>query len=66
MGDPGESGTWGLHAFGMEATAHATFDSFTIPSEGRLGWFYGADRWGEGEFFPFRITELRLVGPSID
>ncbi len=60
-GDPDGSGVFGLHTFGGEFTAHATFDGVTIPSEGRLGWHYGSDRWDQGEFFRYRITDLELL-----
>jgi hypothetical protein len=60
-GDPDGTGTFGVHVFGGEFTAHTAFDGVTIPSEGRLGWHYGTDRWGEGEFFRYRITNLELV-----
>jgi hypothetical protein len=58
-GDPDNSGTWGLHRFGFEATDHASFDGVSIPSEGRAGWHFGTDRWDDG--FRYRITDLRLV-----
>jgi hypothetical protein len=60
-GDPEGTGHWGLHPFGGEITAWATFDGLTIPSAGRFGWYFGTDRWEEGEFFRYRITELRLL-----
>jgi hypothetical protein len=60
-GDPDGTGEFGLHPFGGDFSAHATFDGATIPSEGRLGWHYGTDRWSEGEFFQYRITDLELV-----
>jgi hypothetical protein len=63
-GDPDRSGTWAVHPFGGEVTGYATFDGVTIPAAGRVGWFYGTDRWPEGEFFRYRITDLRLVGSS--
>jgi hypothetical protein len=31
------------------------------PAPGRAGWFFGTDRWPVGEFFRYRITDLRLV-----
>ena len=58
-GDPDETGVFGLHPFGMDVTATATFSGLTVPSEGRVGWFHGTPRWSEGEFFRFRITALR-------
>lgn len=61
-GDPDNTGHWGLHPFGGEITEHATFDGVTVPCAGRIGWFYGTDRLSTGEFFRFRLTNLRLVG----
>lgn len=59
-GDPDGTGNWGLWPFGGEFTSHATFDGVTIPVAGSLGWHYGTDRWVEGEFFRYRITDLSL------
>jgi hypothetical protein len=47
--------------FGGQITAHATFNGLTIPSAGRFGWYFGTNRWSQGEFFRYRITELRLA-----
>jgi hypothetical protein len=63
-GDPAGDGRFGWHRFGGEITGHAGFAGLTIPSAGRLGWFYGTDRWAEGEFFRYRITGLQPVGPA--
>jgi hypothetical protein len=60
-GDPNNRGSWAYYPFGFEATAYATFDGVTIPSSGRAGWFYGTDRWNEGEFFRCEITDYHLV-----
>lgn len=60
-GDPDGTGQFGVHTFGGEFTAHATFDGVTIPSQGRLGWHDGTNRWHEGEFFRYRITNLELL-----
>jgi hypothetical protein len=32
----------------------------SIPSVGRVGWFFGTDPWDDGEFFRYRITDLAL------
>lgn len=61
-GDPSQTGTHALHPFGMEATAHRTFSGVTIPSAGRAGWHYGTDRWPDGIFFEYEITDLHLLG----
>jgi hypothetical protein len=60
-GDPDNSGTWGHHPFGFEATGYKTFGGVTIPIAGRAGWFLGTDRWSEGEFFRCEITDYELV-----
>ena len=59
-GDPRQDGRFANHAFGIDVTEHATYDAVTIPSAGRVGWFFGTDRWDEGEFFRYRITDLVL------
>jgi hypothetical protein len=61
-GDPDGTGTWAWHPFGGEATGYRTFDGVTIPSQGRVGWFFGTDRWPDAAFFRYRITDLHLVG----
>ena len=60
-GDPNNTGAWGLHAFGFEATARATFGGVTLPTQGRVGWFPRTELWAKGEYFRFALTELRLV-----
>jgi hypothetical protein len=60
-GDPDNSGTWAWHPFGGEITGYSTFDGVTIPSAGRVGWFFGTDRWADGEFFRYQITDLYLI-----
>jgi len=62
-GDPdGDGFRW--HRFGGEITGHASFGGLTIPSAGRLGRHPGEDRFTDGEFFRYRITELQPVGPA--
>jgi hypothetical protein len=60
-GDPDRTGSWTWHPFGGEVTGHHSFGGVTIPSAGRIGWHFGTDRWPDGEFFRFRITDLHLV-----
>ena len=59
-GDPDNTGRWEPHPFGGTVSAYRTFDGVTIPSAGTLGWYYGTDRWPEGEFFRYEITALHL------
>jgi uncharacterized protein DUF6544 len=63
-GDPDNTGSWSWHPFGGEITGYATFDGVTIPSAGRVGWFFGTDRWPASEFFRYQITDLHLVGAA--
>lgn len=60
-GDPDGTGTWGWHPFGGELSAYRTFSGITIPTTGRIGWHFGTDRWGIGEFFRFTITDMQLL-----
>jgi hypothetical protein len=62
-GNPDGDG-FGWHRFGGEITGYASFGGLTIPSAGRLGWHPGGDRWADGEFFRYRITELQPLGPD--
>jgi hypothetical protein len=64
-GDPDNTGAFGWHRFGGELTGYRSFQGLAIPTEGRLGWFYGSDRWPAGEFFRYQITDLQPVtGPA--
>jgi hypothetical protein len=63
-GDPDRSGAWGLYPFGGQLTGYRTFGELTVPSAGRIGWFYGTDRWSEGEFFRFQLTALEPTTAS--
>jgi hypothetical protein len=63
-GDPDNTGTWTWHPFGGEITGYRTLDGVTIPSSGRVGWFFGTDRWPAGEFFRYQITDLHLVAAA--
>jgi hypothetical protein len=63
-GDPDNTGSWSWHPFGGGISGYATFDGVTIPSAGRVGWFFGTDRWPASEFFRYQITDLHLVGSA--
>ena len=60
-GDPDNTGTWQALPFGVEVTDERTFAGTTIPSSGRAGWHFGTERWPDGEFFRFTITDYRLL-----
>jgi hypothetical protein len=61
-GDPDGTGTFGYHPFGVEVGESRTFPcGITMPAEGAGGWFHGTDRWPEGEFMRYSISDLTLV-----
>lgn len=60
-GDPENAGRWGCHPFGFETIAHASFAGVTIPCRRCAGWFFGTERWAEGEFVRFRIISYELA-----
>ena len=43
--------------FGVLVEAERTFDGYTIPAQMRAGWWYGTDRFSQGEFFRATIDE---------
>lgn len=61
-GDPERSGSFGVHRFGGEFSGYETFHGLTIPISGNVGWFYGTERWKDGEFFRFQITDVTPSG----
>jgi hypothetical protein len=61
--DPESSGSFDWHPFGIEVDGYATFDGVSIPNRGRGGWFFGTDRWPEGDFFHYEITDMSLQDP---
>lgn len=60
--DPDGTGSFGWYPFGIEVGASSTFlCGITMPAVGAGGWFHATDRWHEGEFFRYTISELTLV-----
>ncbi|QXJ20953.1 hypothetical protein AGRA3207_001755 [Actinomadura graeca] len=53
-GDPGK-GPFGRHVFGVEVRREATFGGYTVPAGVRAGWWYGTERWADGEFIRFTV-----------
>ena len=63
--DPDGTGRFGWVPFGVDAGASRAFPcGITIPAEGTGGWFHGTDRWPEGRFMRYSISELVPVCPS--
>ncbi|MFI1972115.1 DUF6544 family protein [Streptomyces cinnamoneus] len=45
------------HPFGAAFEGGARFGDFTLPRTVRAGWWFGTDRWPEGEFIRFTVDE---------
>ncbi len=59
-GNP-EGGAFGAFPFGGYVEAERTFAGITIPTELRIGWFMGSERFApEGEFFRATILEAEF------
>ena len=55
-GDVGHPGTFGYEPFGGYASEEKTFSGVTIPTEYRIGWHFGTDRFDEGGLaFDYRL-----------
>ncbi len=49
------------YPFGATVEDEATFASVTIPSVLRVGYWWGTDRWGEGQFFRAEIVNATFL-----
>jgi hypothetical protein len=55
-----DSGQFAYHAFGGTCAAERTFDGITIPTEHRVGWHFGTDRFAsDGEFFRCTLQDVQ-------
>ena len=57
-GKPG-GGWFAEHVFGAAMSGAATFAGFTLPRTVTAGWFYGTDRWAQGQFIRYTIDDAR-------
>jgi hypothetical protein len=55
-----DPGVFDLHTFGGAFDDYITFDGVTVPTAGRVGWWWGTEEQSEGEFFRYRITDARF------
>ena len=58
-GNP-DGGAFALAPFGGYTDAEATWGGYTIPTQLRIGWHAGTDRFEEGEFFRANITSAEF------
>ncbi len=60
--DPDGTGSFGWYPFGIEVGSSSTFPcGITMPATGVGGWNHGSDRWHEGEFFRYTISDLTVI-----
>jgi len=52
---------WGEYACGGILEGEASFGGITMPTRMRAGYFFGTERWGEGEFFRATITDAHFL-----
>jgi len=58
-GNP-DGGEFGYVSFGGWIEREETFSGYTIPTQIRVGWYFGSDRFdSEGEFFRATVTQVR-------
>lgn len=55
-GDQTEDGTFALIPFGGDLSEEVLFGDYTIPTQVRVGWWYGTEKSADHEFFRARIT----------
>ncbi|MCQ8770555.1 DUF6544 family protein [Streptomyces telluris] len=55
-GNPDRHG-YGEHPFGAVFEGESHFGGFTLPRTVRAGWWFGTERWREGEFIRFALDE---------
>jgi hypothetical protein len=55
-GDQAEDRRYALIPFGGDVQDERRFGDYTIPTAVRVGWWYGTDKFLEGEFFRAAIT----------
>jgi hypothetical protein len=48
------------HPFGVAFSGERTADGYTVPAELRAGWWFGTERWDEGEFFRATIDDIEF------
>jgi hypothetical protein len=62
-GNPG-GGAWRVETFGAVVEEERSFRGVTVPSRVRAGWWFGTERFAEGEFFRATIEDLNFLGPD--
>lgn len=58
-GNP-DKGSFAEHTFGVECEGETSFDGYTRPATIRAGWWFGTERWTDGEFFRCTIDRAEF------
>ena len=64
-GNPGGE-PFGRYPFGCTMHSEAAFNGVVIPAAVSAGWWWGTDRYAEGEFFRATITEVTVARPLVE
>ena len=59
-GNPNQH-AWGSYPFGVNVHDHSVFGGVRIPSSFQAGWWWGTDRWSDGEFLRAQITDAQFA-----
>ena len=54
-GNPGETGQWEYIRFGVNVLGEARYKDMVIPVKGNAGWWFGEEKYDDGEFFRFEV-----------
>jgi hypothetical protein len=55
-GNPGDSKEWDYHTFGVNVEKEIKHKGVIIPGKGDAGWWFGTDKYDDGEFFRFEVV----------
>lgn len=55
-GNPGDTKKWNYHTFGVQIEKEGLYNGVMIPLKGNAGWWFGTDKYDDGEFFRFNVS----------
>lgn len=53
------AGSFGEQVFGATTDGEISSGGITVPRRVTAGWHYGTDRWAEGQFIRYTVTDAR-------
>jgi hypothetical protein len=54
-GNPGGVREFGYHTFGVNIEREMKYKGVVIPAKGNAGWWFGSEKYSDGEFFRFEV-----------